>query len=60
MTLTGRWKRQLASAIGIDGHNWMFPVAYGVFGSESQDNWGWFMRKLAMATGSPQDLLSQN
>ncbi|XP_039787049.1 uncharacterized protein LOC120653358 [Panicum virgatum] len=38
--LTGRWKGQLAAAIGIDGHKWMFPVAYGVFGLETQDNWG--------------------
>ena len=51
--LTGRWKGQLASAVGVDGHNWMFPMAYGVFGSETQDNWGWFMNKLAMAIGSP-------
>ena len=55
--LTGRWKGQLAAAIGIDGHNWMFPVAYGVFGSETQDNWGWFMNKLAMAIGSPPGLV---
>lgn len=51
-TLTGRWKGQLASVIGIDGHNWMFLVAYGVFGSETWDNCGWFMSKLAMAIGS--------
>jgi len=52
--LTGRWKGQLASAIAIDGHNWMFPVAYGVFRSESKEIWGWFMRKLEMAIGSPR------
>ncbi|CAN6178917.1 unnamed protein product, partial [Urochloa humidicola] len=55
--LTGRWKGQLASAIGVDGHNWMFPVAYGVFGSETEANWGWFMSKLAMAIGSPPGLV---
>ncbi|WVZ79464.1 hypothetical protein U9M48_027039 [Paspalum notatum var. saurae] len=37
--LTGRWKGQLASAIAVDGHNWMFPMAYGVFGSETTENW---------------------
>ena len=40
--LTGKWKGQLASATGIDGHNWMFPVCHGVFGSETSDNWEWF------------------
>ena len=55
--LTGKWRGQLASAIGIDGHNWMFPVAYGVFESESTDNWAWFMDKLHSAIGSPKGLV---
>jgi hypothetical protein len=55
--LTGKWRGQLASAIGIDGHNWMFPVAYGVFESESTDNWAWFMDKLHSAIGSPEGLV---
>jgi len=36
--LTGKWKGQLAGAIEIDGHNWIFPVAHGVFGSETLEN----------------------
>jgi hypothetical protein len=55
-TLIEKWKGQLASAIGGDGHNWMFPTAYGVFGSETK-NWGWFMSKLLMAIGSPPGLV---
>ncbi|CAO2168719.1 unnamed protein product [Urochloa humidicola] len=55
--LTGRWKGQLAAAIGIDGHNWMFPVAYGVFGSETTENWKWFMKMLHKAIGSPIGLV---
>ena len=41
--LTGKWKGQLASATSIDGHNWMFSVCYGVFGSETTENWSWFL-----------------
>jgi hypothetical protein len=37
--LTRKWKGQLASTTSIDGHNWMFPVCYGVFGSETTENW---------------------
>jgi hypothetical protein len=35
----------------------MYPVAYGVFESESKESWGWFMAKLAEATGSPPGLV---
>ena len=55
--LTAKWKGQLAAAVGIDGHNWMFPVAYGVFGSETKDNWEWFMKMLHKAIGSPPSLV---
>jgi hypothetical protein len=55
--LTWRWKSQFASAIGIDGHNWMYLVAYGVFESESKESWDWFMIKLAEAIGSPPGLV---
>ncbi|KAL1545187.1 hypothetical protein AAHA92_21937 [Salvia divinorum] len=29
--LNGRWNGQLASATALDGHNWMFPVAFRLF-----------------------------
>ena len=29
--LTGKYNGQLATATTIDGHNWMYPVAYGIF-----------------------------
>jgi len=35
----------------LDGHNWMFPVAFGLFESESEANWEWFLRQLCRAIG---------
>ena len=36
--LNGKWKGQLAVACGVDGHNWLYPVAYVVFDSETKEN----------------------
>ena len=49
--LNGQWNGQLPSANGIDGHNWMFPIAFGFFQSETKENWIWFMEQLAKALG---------
>ncbi|XP_066361349.1 uncharacterized protein [Miscanthus floridulus] len=54
--LTGKFKGQLASASAVDGHNWLYPVALGVFDSETNDNWIWFMTQLREAIGSPRGL----
>jgi hypothetical protein len=35
----------------IDGHNWMFPIAFGFFDSETKENWIWFMEELDKALG---------
>ena len=49
--LSGRWSGHLASACSVDGHNWMYPVAYGFIDSENEDNWTWFMIHLHKAIG---------
>jgi hypothetical protein len=34
--LTGRFKGQLVAACAVDGHNFVFPAAYGVLEIESE------------------------
>jgi hypothetical protein len=36
--LTGRFKGQLVSACVVDGHNFVFPVAYSVLETESEES----------------------
>jgi hypothetical protein len=54
--LTGMFRGQLACAIAVDGHNWMYPVAVGVIDSETSENWIWFLQKLRDAIGAPPGL----
>ncbi|XP_041995668.1 uncharacterized protein LOC121745779 [Salvia splendens] len=55
-SLNGRWNGQLASATALDGHNWIFPLAFGLFESETNEEWIWFMEQLKRAIGSPPHL----
>lgn len=49
--LNGKWNGQLVSAVALDGHNWMFPVAVGLFQTETEADWTWFMSQLRRAIG---------
>ena len=55
--LNGKYTGQLASAIGVDGHNWLYHIAFGVFHSETEDNWKWFLENLHSAIGDPPGLV---
>ncbi|XP_019056422.1 PREDICTED: uncharacterized protein LOC109116084 [Tarenaya hassleriana] len=39
-------KDQLLAAIGRDGNNRMYPIAWAVVRVEDNDTWSWFVRKL--------------
>ncbi|CAN6168222.1 unnamed protein product [Urochloa humidicola] len=49
--LNGQWNGHMPAALALDGHNWMFPLAFGLFDSENKDNWIWFMEQLHKAIG---------
>jgi hypothetical protein len=51
--LNGRWCGHLIAACRADGQNWMYPIAFGFFGTETLDNWTWFMENLRKAIGDP-------
>jgi len=36
--LYGKHREQLVSATGIDGHNWLYHIAYAIFDTENEDN----------------------
>jgi hypothetical protein len=54
--LTGKFRRQFSSASDVDGNNWLFHVCFGVFDSETNENWEWFMQRVKEAIGSPRGL----
>ena len=54
--LHGRFKGQLVAATAVDGHNWMFPVAYGVLEGESEERWTWSLQNLRDLIGHPPGL----
>jgi hypothetical protein len=51
--LNDKWNGQLAVVTTLDGHNWMFPVAYGFIESKNGDNWTWFMNQVKKAIWDP-------
>ena len=55
--LYGKYRGQLASATGIDGHNWLYHIAYAIFDTENEDNWTWFMQQLHIAIGDVPNLV---
>ena len=55
--LTGRFKGQLVAACAVDAHNFVFPVAYGVLETESEESWTWFLQNLRRAISHPNGLV---
>jgi hypothetical protein len=55
--LNGKYRGQLVSATGVDGHNWLYHIAYAIFDSETEENWGWFLEQLQKVIGDVPNLV---
>jgi hypothetical protein len=51
--LNGRWNGHLPYVTGVDGHNWMYPIAFGFFEGESKESWTWFLQQLRTTIWEP-------
>ena len=41
--LYGKYKGKLLIAMGCDGNNQLFPLAFAIIEGENTDSWGWFL-----------------
>ncbi|XP_040379866.1 uncharacterized protein LOC121054425 [Oryza brachyantha] len=44
--LTGKYKGQILTAIGVDGNNQVVQVAFAFVESENTDSWYWFLKRV--------------
>ncbi|CAH9085823.1 unnamed protein product [Cuscuta epithymum] len=55
-------KGQILAAVGRDGNDQMYPIAWAVVGKENKDNWKWFIfwhaQELHLGDGSKITLIS--
>ena len=54
--LKGKFKGKMFHAVAMDGNNQIFPIGYGIFKSESEESWTWFLEKLHECIGEVEDL----
>ena len=54
--LNGLWNGHLPVAQALDGHNWMYPLVFCFFDSETKENWTWFMEPLSKSIGPIENL----
>jgi hypothetical protein len=46
--LTGKYRLQMLTAIGVDGNNQLLPVAFVFVESENTDSWYWFLERVKL------------
>ena len=50
--LKGEYPRLILIAVGKDGNNCVYPIAFVVVEAETKDSWTWFMKRLLDDIGS--------
>ena len=53
--LRGFLKEQLLVAVGIDGNDGMYPIAFVVREGETKDSWSWFLELLLVDIGTVRE-----
>ncbi|KAL0001478.1 hypothetical protein SO802_015259, partial [Lithocarpus litseifolius] len=53
--LKGEYPGQILIAVGKDGNNGIYPIAFAVVETETKDSWTWFMKRLLDDIGSLRD-----
>lgn len=58
--LYAKYQGTLLAAVGVDGNDGVFPVAFAVVDEETDDNWHWFLSELksAVSTSRPITFVS--
>jgi hypothetical protein len=47
--LTGKYRLQMLTAIGVNGNNQLLSVAFAIVESENTDSWYWFLERVKLA-----------
>ncbi|KAL9665244.1 hypothetical protein QQ045_020658 [Rhodiola kirilowii] len=53
--LKGHYSGQIHLAVGRDGNDNMFPIAWAICEAESKDTWTWFIESLLLDIGMPKE-----
>ncbi|XP_076931292.1 uncharacterized protein LOC143596393 [Bidens hawaiensis] len=57
--MKGKYPRQILTAVGTDGNNCLYPVAFAIVEAECTDSWKWFLDLLGDDLDLPHDGLIQ-
>ena len=44
--MKGEYLGQILTAVGKDGNNGVYPIAFAMVEAETKDSWTWFMKRL--------------